>query len=396
MISPEKIIYLDNNAATLLDPAVLDEMWPFLASHYGNPSAGYRFGAQVRDAIELARQRVAALAGCEPAEIVFTSGGTEAINTALYSARQFDAHRQHVVTSAVEHSATFRYCEQLTKSGSAVDFVPVDRDGNLDLEVLESAIRSDTALVSLMWANNETGVLFPIEEVAAITRRHRVLFHTDAVQAAGKVPLRLGDSGVQLASFSAHKLHGPKGVGALYVNRRSAFRPMLIGGGQEDGRRAGTENVAGIIGLGKAAELALAATAEAQTRVRAMRDRFETALLAEVRETFLNGNRHRRLPNTSSLSFAGVQSEAALMLFDQRGLCCSAGSACHSGSLQPSRVLTAMNVPDERIRGSIRFSFSRFNTEAEVDAALDIVRSGIAKLRGLVGRRVAAESAAIA
>ena len=385
MLAADKIIYLDNNATTQLDPRVVEEMLPFLTTFYGNPSSGYRFGAQVERAIELARERVAALVGCTPGEIVFTSGGTESTNAALHSALQLDAQRQHVVTSTVEHSATYRWCEDASRRGEATTFVPVDAEGNLALDALEHAISPQTALVSLMWANNETGVLFPIDRMAEITRRHRVLFHTDAVQAAGKVPIRLADAGVQLASVSAHKLHGPKGVGALYINRRSAFRPMLLGGGQEEGRRSGTENVAGIIGFGKAAELAAESLDHVQTRVRAMRDRFESTLIAQVPDTFINGNRAARLPNTSSLSFAGIESEAALMLFDQHGLCCSAGSACHTGSLQPSRVLSAMKLSDERIRGSIRFSFSRFNTDAEVDRALEIVPRVIGKVRSLSG-----------
>ncbi|CAA9230673.1 MAG: Cysteine desulfurase [uncultured Chthoniobacterales bacterium] len=381
------MIYLDNNATTQLDPAVLEEMLPFLTTAYGNPSSGYGFAAAARDAIHLARERVAALVGCEPGEIVFTSGGTEASNAALHSALQLDAQRRHIVTTAVEHSATYRYCEHLAKHGYSVTFVAVDRDGNLDLAALEKAIRPDTAIVSAMWANNETGVLFPIEQIADVARGQRVLFHTDAVQAAGKVPMRLRDVSVQYASFSAHKLHGPKGVGALYLSRRAVFRPMLIGGGQEDGRRSGTENVAAIVGFGKAAELAANSLGEMQARVRATRDRFEDVLLREVPDTFVNGNREARVPNTASLSFAGIEAQAALMLLDQQGICCSAGSACHTASLQPSRVLAAMQLNEERINGSLRFSFSRLNTDAEVDRALQIIPRAMGKLRALAGPR---------
>lgn len=370
MVGGEKIIYLDNNATTQVDPAVVEEMLPFLTTSYANPSSGYRFGVQVREAIELARERVAALVGCEAAEVVFTSGGTESNNSALSSALELEPQRQHVVTTAVEHSATHRYCEGLVKRGCSVAFVAVDREGNLDLAELEQAIRPETAIISAMWANNETGVLFPIEQIAEVARRHRVLFHTDAVQAAGKVPIQLAATGVQFASLSAHKLHGPKGVGALYVSRRAAFRPMLIGGGQENGRRSGTENVAGIAGFGKAAELALAALSDVQTRVGAMRDRFEATLLAALPDTQINGNREARLPNTSSLAFGGVESEAALMLLETEGVCSSAGSACHTGSLQPSHVLGGMGLDPDRIRGSMRFSFSRMNSEADVDQAL--------------------------
>jgi cysteine desulfurase len=381
MIAPEKIIYLDNNATTQVDAAVLEEMLPFLTTYYGNPSSGYAFGSQVRDAVELARERVAALVGCLPAEIVFTSCGTESNNSAINSALQFDPQRQHIVTTAVEHSATYRHCEQLAKRGAAVTFVQVDSDGNLDLEELERAIVPETAIVSAMWANNETGVLFPVEEIAEIARRKRVLFHADAVQAVGKVPVRLSDTAVSFASFSAHKLHGPKGVGALYINRRAGFRATLIGGEQENNRRAGTENVASIVGFGKAAELAGVALARQADRIRAMRDRFEQGVLAAVPGTSVNGAAAPRLPNTSSLSFADVASEAALILLDKHRICCSAGSACHAGSIELSHVLRAMKLSDERARSSLRFSFGRFNTEAEVDQALAIVPRVIARVR---------------
>ncbi len=383
MIAPEKIIYLDNNATTRVDPAVLEEMLPFLSSYYGNPSSGYYFGAQVREAIEVARERVAALLGCAPDEIVFTSGGTESNNSALHSALQLDPARQHIVTSAVEHSAIRKHCAQLAQRGAEVTTLGVDEDGQLDLDELRSAIRPQTALISVMWANNETGVLFPVEDIAAIAREKRVLFHTDAVQAVGKIPIRLADSAINFLSLSAHKFHGPKGVGALYVNRRSAFRPTSFGGGQENQRRAGTENVASIVGLGKAAELARAALEEEQNRVRRFRDRFEQTLLATVPDSFVNGGRAARLPNTSSLSFAGIESAGALLLLDQKNICCSAGSACHTGSLEASHVLRAMNLSEERLRGSLRFSFGRFNTETEVDRALEIIPRALAKLRAM-------------
>ena len=394
MLAPEKIVYLDNNATTQLDPAVIEEMLPFLTTYYGNPSGGYRFGTQVREAIELARERVAGLLGCQPSEIVFTSGGTEANNAALNSALQLDPARRHIVTTAVEHSAIRKHCAELVQRGCEVTAVGVNEEGNLDLEALERAIRPETALVSVMWANNETGVLFPVEKIAARAREKRVLFHTDAVQAIGKIPIRLADLSANFCSLSAHKLHGPKGVGALYVSQRSAFRPSTFGGGQENGRRAGTENVASIVGFGKAAELAGAAVENEQLRVRALRDRFETTLLAEVPDSFVNGNRSARLPNTSSMSFAGIESDAALVLLDQQNICCSAGSACRTGSLQPSHVLRAMNLSDERLRGSVRFSFGRFNTEAEIDRALEIVPRVIAKLRALSPRGAVARVSA--
>lgn len=383
MIAPEKIIYLDNNATTQLDPAVLEEMLPFLSRYYGNPSSGYQFGAQVQDAIECARARLAELLDCEPAEIVFTSCGTESNNAAINSALQLDEKRQHIVTTAVEHSATLRHCGELAQRGYEVTFVGVNQDGNLDLAELETAIRSETALVSIMWANNETGVLFPVEKIAEIARRKRVLFHCDAVQVVGKLPVSLRNLGATSCSISAHKLHGPKGVGALYLNRRSAFRPTLIGGGQENNRRAGTENVASIVGFGKAAEIAAHAIAQEQSRVKAMRDRFENSILEMIPDSFVNGNREARLPNTASLSFARIESEAALILLDQANLCCSAGSACRTGSAEPSHVLRAMKLTEDRLRSSLRFSFGRFNTDPDVDRALEIVPRAIAKLRAM-------------
>jgi cysteine desulfurase len=389
MIDPDKIIYLDNNATTQLDLAVLEEMLPFLGRYYGNPSSGYAFGAQLRSAVELARERVAALLGCQPNEIIFTSGGTESDHSALNSALQLDPARRHIVTTAVEHSAIRQPCEQLRKRGCEVTVVAVDEDGQLDLAEVEEVIRPETAIVSVMWANNETGVIFPVEKIAELARAKRVQFHTDAVQAVGKIPIRLGDSAINFLSLSGHKLHGPKGVGALFVSRRSAFRPTFFGGGQESARRAGTENVASIVALGKAAELAANAMDDEQIRVRAMRDQFEEALLAEVPDAFVNGGRETRLPNTSSVSFAGVESNAALLMLDQQRLCCSAGSACHTGSLEASHVLRAMKLGEERSRGSLRFSFGRFNTEADVDKALYIVPQVISKLRAMSPRQTA-------
>jgi len=395
MIPGEQIVYLDNNATTQLDPAVLEEMLPFLTRYYGNPSSGYLFGRQVRQAIDLARERLAALLGCEPGEIVFTSCGTESNNAAVNSALQLDPNRRHVVTTAVEHSATRVHCDTLAKRGFASTVVGVDAEGNLDLDELENAITPQTAIVTVMWANNETGVLFPVQEIAEIARRKRVLFHTDAIQTVGKIPVRLRDMTLNSLALSAHKLHGPKGVGALYVNKRSAFKPLMIGGSQENSRRAGTENVASIVALGKAAECAAAALAEEDSRVRAMRDRFETGVLERVPETFVNGDRTARLPNTSNLSFTGIESDAALMMFDRHGLCCSAGSACRTGSLETSHVLRAMNVPPERARASMRFSVGRFNTEADVDKALEIIPAAISKLRAMSPSNASREPASV-
>jgi cysteine desulfurase len=395
MIAREQIIYLDNNATTQLDPAVIEEMLPYLTEYYGNPSSGYTFGRQVRRAIDLARERVAALLGCEPGEIVFTSCGTESNNAAVNSALQLDPNRRHIVTTAVEHSATRRHCETVANRGGAVTIVGVDGNGNLDLDELEAAITPQTAIVTAMWANNETGVLFPVEKIAEIARRKRVLFHTDAIQTVGKIAIRLADSTINSLALSAHKLHGPKGVGALYANKRSVFKPSMIGGSQENNRRAGTENVASIVALGKAAECAAATLAEEDSRVRALRDRFENGLLERIPNAFVNGNLAERLPNTTNVSFIGIESDAALVMFDRHQLCCSAGSACRTGALEASHVLRAMNLAAERLRGSMRFSFGRFNTDAEVDQALEIIPAVISKLRAMSPATVAPEPATV-
>lgn len=375
-------VYLDNNATTQVDPAVVDEMLPWLRDHYGNPSSAYGLGKRALAAVEQARERVATLLSCEPSEIVFTSCGSESINTAIQSAIAVDPDRTHVITSSVEHSATMKLCEHLARRGYEVTWLPVDSSGRLDLEKLEKSIRPDTAVVSLLWANNETGVLFPIERVAEICREKKVLFHCDAVQAVGKIPFRLDDAGIHFASVSGHKLHCPKGVGVLYVNRKVRFTPWLRGS-QETARRGGTQNVASIVALGKAAEIAGAHMADEGTRVRAMRDRFEAGILQRVSGAEVNGDREHRLPNTTNISFAGIESEGALMLLDERGICCSAGSACTSGSVHPSHVLKAMGFSNERARASLRFSFGRFNTESDVDAALEIVPAVVEKLRQL-------------
>src|SRR5205809_892369 len=381
MTVDNEIIYLDNNATTQLDPAVIEEMLPFLTKYYGNPSSGYGFAAMARKAINLARERLAALLGCEPTEVVFTSGGTESNNAVINSALQPEARGGHVIASAVEHSAVLRPSQDLAKRGCAVTFLGVDRHGNLDLGELEAAIRPETALVSIMWANNETGVIFPIEKIAEICRQKGALFHSDAVQATGKIPLRLRETAINFLSLSAHKFHGPKGVGAFYVNGRTRFGPLIAGGGQENGRRGGTENVAGIVGLGKAAELALKYRAEGKGSVHSMRDRFEKAILESVSGASVNGTGALRIPNTSSLSFEGIESSNALLLLDRHGICCSAGSACRTGSQEASHVLRAMNPNGDGARRSLRFSFSRFNTETEIDRATEIVPKVIEQLR---------------
>jgi cysteine desulfurase len=313
--------------------------------------------------------------------VVFTGCGTESTNTALFSALAMDPDRQHIVTSRVEHSATLKTCERLAKRGIEITWLGVDSRGQIDLGELESSIRPDTAIVSLMWANNETGTLFPVDQIQQITRKAGVFFHTDAVQVIGKMPVRLAEQHVQFLSLSGHKLHCPKGVGALFVNRKCRFNPWMTGGGQEEGRRAGTENVASIVGLGKACELAVSGMESYGVHVRFLRDRFEKGVLERIPGASMNGDPVNRLPNTSNLAFEGVDSEAALMALDLRGVCCSAGSACTTGSLYPSHVLKAMGCSDARARSSLRFSFSHLNTLEQTDMALTTLETVMASLR---------------
>ena len=377
------MIYFDNNATTSLDPDVLEAMLPFLRENYGNPSSAYSFGKRVAQAVHHAREQLADLLGCEPSELIFTSCGTESDNSAIQSAIQLDPDRRHLVTSKVEHSAIVKHAETMARRGYEVTWLSVNPDGLIDLRELENAIRPDTAIVSLIWANNETGVLFPIEEAAAICRAKGTLFHTDAVQAVGKIPIDLRKSAIQFLSLSGHKLHAPKGVGALYVNRRTRFNPYLIGGGQENKKRGGTENTASIVGLGVAAELAGVHLSEENAEVRALRDAFEEGILNRIPNVQVNGHRTLRLPNTSNLAIEGIDSEGMLMLLDQKGICCSAGSACTAGSLEPSHVLRAMGCSTDRARGSLRFSFSRLNTPDEVRQALEIIPRLVQKLRSM-------------
>ena len=384
MSAEPEIIYLDNNSSTRIDPTVLEEMMPFLTSRYGNPSGSHRFGAQVKEATNLAHERVSKMLGCQPHEVVFTSCGTESDNAAIHSALQMSPDRRHVVTTSVEHNAVLNYCEAVGRRGCEITIVPVDEQGHLDFEEVEAAIRPDTAVVSVMWANNETGVIFPIAKIAELCRATGVFFHTDAVQAVGKMPIDLANLSIHFLSLSGHKLHAPKGVGALYVNKKSRFQPFIVGGPQEGGRRAGTDNVASIVGLGKAAELAVETLEEENTRVRALRDRFEKTLRSELEDVMINGDPNARLPNTSNIAFTGVDAQAVLLKLDQAGICCSLGSSCTTGSVQPSHVLRAMHFPNERARSSLRFSFGRFNTEAELDKVLEILPGIIRKLRQLV------------
>jgi cysteine desulfurase len=377
------MIYLDNNATTQVAPEVLQEMLPFLQEQYGNPSSAYSFGKHAAKAVQTAREQVASLLRCDPSEVIFTSCGTESDNSAIQSALLLDPDQKHLVTSKVEHSAIIKHAEALARRGYEVTWLDVDSDGLIDLNDLERAIREDTAIVSLMWANNETGTLFPIEEVAEICRSKGTPFHTDAVQAVGKIDIDLRQVPINFLSLSGHKLHAPKGIAALYVSSKTRFTPYLIGGGQENKKRGGTENTASIVALGKAAELASSALQEENSRVKELRDRFEQGLLEMVSSVRVNGHRAYRLPNTSSLAIEGIDSEGMLMLLDQRGICCSAGSACTAGSLEPSHVLRAMGYSNERARGSLRFSFSRYNSEKEVDQALQIIPNAIEKLRSM-------------
>lgn len=371
-------IYLDNNATTAVAPAVVEAMLPYLTENYGNPSSAYGFGKKVRKAIDQARQQVAALINADPQEIYFTSCGTESDNAAILSGLR-TTRRKHLITSQVEHSAVLHLAESLEQQGYGVSWLPVKNDGTLELSALEEAIRPDTGLVSLMWANNETGVLYPMEEIVAMCREKKVLIHTDAVQAPGKIALDVKKVPVDFLALSGHKLHAPKGVGVLYVRRQTSFLPFQVGGGQERGKRAGTENVASIIGLGKAAELAQASLHEEQTRVRAMRDRFEKGVLEKVAGSRVNGNREDRLPNTSNLCFPGTDAQQLLMALDEHGICCSAGSACTTGSTEPSHVLKAMGISEEDAKSSLRFSFSHLNPDSDVDRALAVLSQVLKK-----------------
>jgi cysteine desulfurase len=380
------LYYFDNNATTRVAPEVIEAMLPFLRDLWGNPSSSYHFGHQLAKQVEDARAKVAALINADPREIIFTSCGTESNNAALHSALVTQPDKRHVLTTAVEHSANIKFCDYLEKQGYAVTFLPVESDGSIDLHVLEQSIRPDTAVVSAMWANNETGVIFPIEEIAAIVKSKGALFHTDAVQAAGKVPLNVAEVPIDFLSLSAHKLHAPKGIGCLYARRRTKFQPYVIGGGQERGRRGGTENVANMVAFGRAAELALANLNEENTRVRVLRDKLENGILGSIRGAIRNGCKEPRLPNTSNLAFEGVEAEGILLLLDQAGICASSGSACTTGSLDPSHVLMAMGCPIERARGSIRLSLGIYNTEQEVDFVLKQFPRIISRLRGEDGK----------
>lgn len=375
------VIYMDNNATTRVAPEVLDEMLPYFGELYGNPSSMHSFGGQVAKQIEEARERTANLLNADPREIVFTSCGTESDSTAIRAAVASNPSKRHIVTTRVEHPAIKNLCEHLAKSGYRITFVPVDRNGLLDLDTLYKSLSDDTAIVSIMWANNETGVYFPIEEIASEVRERGIVFHTDAVQAVGKLPIDLKTATIDMLSLSGHKIHAPKGVGALYVRKGTKFFPFLLGGHQESGRRGGTENTASVVGLGKAAELAAGHLDEMNTRIRGLRDKLENELLACIPNSMINGDKKDRLPNTTSVSFEYVEGEAILLMMNELNICASSGSACTSGSLEPSHVLRAMGVPFTAAHGSIRFSLSVYNTEEEVDFVIDKLPPIIARLR---------------
>jgi len=374
-------IYMDNNATTQIAPEVLEAMMPYFHEYYGNPSSMHSFGGQTAQAIEKAREEVALLLGATPDEIVFTCCGTESDNAAIRSALTVNPDTRHIVTSCVEHPAVRELCMHLAKEGYTVTEIPVDKNGLLDMARYRKSLSEDTAVVSLMWANNETGVLFPIAEAAELARDRGILFHTDAVQAVGKIPVNLRNTAIDMLSLSGHKLHAPKGIGALYLRRGTKFSPFLIGGHQEHGRRGGTENIPSIVGLGKACELARKNLEREATIVKSLRDKLEHEITARIPHTKINGDRERRLPNTTNISFEFVEGEGILLMMNEYGICASSGSACTSGSLQPSHVMRAMEVPFTMAHGSIRFSLSIYTREEEIDFVVDTLTPIIETLR---------------
>ena len=378
-----KRVYVDNNATTKVDKKVIEEMLPFFTDLYANPSSMYRFAGKVHQRLEEARYKVANLIGADLDEIIFTSSGTESDSTAITAAIKSNPDKKHIITTRVEHPAIKNLCEDLSKYEYKVTFLTVDDKGLLDLDMLKSSLNDDTAIVSIMWANNESGVIFPIEKIAQIVKEKDVLLHTDAVQAAGKIPINLSKVPVDMLSISGHKIHGPKGIGALYVRKGTKYSPFLIGGHQEQGRRGGTENVASIMGLGKAAEIAKKNINEENNRVKKMRDRLENELLAKIPKTRINGDIQNRLPNTTSIGFDYIEGEAILLMMDELGICASSGSACTSGSLEPSHVLRAMGIPFTSAHGTIRFSLSTYNTEDDIDYIIEKLPIIIKRLRDI-------------
>ena len=376
-------VYLDNNATTRVAPEVLEEMLPYLAELYGNPSSMHTFGGQLHRKIEDARDNVAALINADPDEIIFTSCGTESDNTAIMSAVESQSRKRHIITSRVEHPAVLNFCQHLGRKGYRVTFLPVDRQGQMDMDAVLKMLDEDVAVASIMYANNETGVIFPMERISEVMKERGILFHTDAVQAAGKIPLDVKKIPVDMLTISGHKLHAAKGVGVLFIRKGTRFHPYVIGGHQERGRRAGTENVASIIGLGRAAQLAREHLHKELSYLSSLRDSLESGLLSSCPDTRVNGDRHARLPNTLNISFEYVEGEAILLRLNEYGICASSGSACTSGSLEPSHVLRAMGVPYTAVHGSIRFSLSRYTTEKDINFVLDVMPGIIRELREL-------------
>ncbi len=375
-------IYLDNNATTQIDEEVLGAMMPYLTLYYGNPSSMHTFGGQVGKAVKTAREQVASLLGAEPSEIVFTSCGTEGDNAAIRAALTAQPNKRHIITTEVEHPAVLNLCRNLEKQGYTVTYLGVDSQGRLDLDEVQASLTGGTALVTIMYANNETGVVFPVEQVGAMAKEYGALFHVDAVQAVGKIPLDMSNSTIDMLTLSGHKVHAPKGIGALYVRKGTRFRPLMVGGHQERGRRAGTENVPGIVALGKACELAAYHLANI-SHERQLRDYLETSILTLIPDTVVNGTTKERLPNTTNIGFKYIEGEAILLSMNQFGICASSGSACTSGSLEPSHVLRAMGLPYSVLHGSIRFSLSRYTTQDEIQRVIEVLPDTIARLRAM-------------
>ncbi len=378
-----KTVYVDNNATTKVAPEVLEVMLPYFSEYYGNPSSMHFFGGQVQKKVDEARARVADFLGAEPSEIVFTSCGTESDNAAILGTLDSYPEKRHLITTRVEHPAVGNVSTYLGRKGYRITELSVDREGRLDVDELRESLTDETTLVTIMYANNETGVIFPIEEIGEVVKAKGIPFHTDAVQAAGKIPLNMRKSKIDTLSISGHKLHAPKGIGVLYIRKGTRFSPFLIGGHQEKGRRGGTENVPYIIGLGKACELAKKHLDEENTKVKALRDYLEAKLLEKIPNTLVNGDRVNRLPNTVSVSFEFVEGESILLLLSDLGICASSGSACTSGSLEPSHVLRAMGVPFTAAHGSIRFSLSIYNTKEEMDYIIEHLPPIIQRLRDI-------------
>ena len=377
-------IYLDNNATTMVDPLVVEAMLPYFTEQFGNPSSMHSFGNKVGRAIKQAREQVQILLGAEhDSEIIFTSCGTESDSTAILSSLKAQPERREIIITRVEHPAVLTLCEYLEKDGYTLHRLEVDSKGRLDLDVYRRLLSDRVAIVSVMWANNETGTLFPVLEMAELARAAGVMFHTDAVQAVGKVAIDLKNSAVDMLSVSGHKLHAPKGIGVLYLRRGTRFRPLLRGGHQERGRRAGTENAASIAGLGRAAELAMENLAYESTAVKTMRDHLEEGILGVVPNAFVTGDLDNRLPNTSNIAFEYIEGEAILMLLNRDGIAASSGSACTSGSLEPSHVMQAMGIPYTAAHGTVRFSLSRYNTTEEIEGVIRAVPPVVAQLRKL-------------